>query len=83
MVELLTIETIICDLPAPAGSVKIISLLKCSAGMDPAVARAYGRETHGPIAARIEGQGCYVQSPVRLGAYRRPEPAAVDGLAIT
>ncbi len=83
LVELLTTETVVRDRSAPAGSIKIVSLVKYKAGMDPAAAQAYWRETHGPIVCGIEGLGRYVQCPVRLGAYRKPEPPAFDGLAIT
>lgn len=83
LVELLTTETVVRDLPVPAGSVKIVSLVKYKAGMEPAAAQAYWQEKHGPIVCGIEGLGRYVQCPVRLGAYRKPIPPVFDGLAMT
>jgi uncharacterized protein (TIGR02118 family) len=83
LVELLTEEVVIRDLPAAAGSIKIISLVHYKAGLDPVAAQSYWRETHAPIVCGIEGLGRYEQNPVRLGAYRKPAPPAFDGLALT
>lgn len=80
LVELLTIEAVIKDGPVAKGAVKSISLLKFKAGMDPAEAQAHWREHHGPIAAEIATLRRYVQSHVRLGAYRKAQPPAYDGL---
>lgn len=83
LVELLMDEIVIRDQPVPGGSIKIVSLVNYKKGLDAPAARDYWQTTHAPIAAEIEGLGRYVQSPVRLGAYRKPEPPAYDGLAIT
>jgi uncharacterized protein (TIGR02118 family) len=80
LAELLTTETVIKDGPVPDNGVKSISLLKFKAGMDPAEAQTYWRESHGPIAADIKTLRRYVQCPVRLGAYGKPVPPAFDGL---
>lgn len=80
LVELLTSETVIKDGAIPENGVKSISLLKFKAGMDPAQAQTHWREKHGPIAAGIKTLRRYVQCPVRLGAYRKAEPPAFDGL---
>jgi len=80
LVELLTTEVVIKDGAKPEGAVKSISLLRLKTGMEPARAQAYWRDVHGPIAAGIETMRRYVQCPVRLGAYRKPQPPAYDGL---
>ncbi len=80
LVELLTTETAIKDGPAPKDGVKSISLLTFKTGMDPAACQAHWREKHGPIAAEIETLRRYVQCHVLLGAYRKPEPPAFDGI---
>ena len=82
LVELLTEEVVIKDGPIPANGIKSISLLKFKTGVDPAAARRYWRQNHGPIAAGIETLRRYVQCQVRLGAYRKAEPPAFDGLAM-
>lgn len=80
LVELLTEEVIVKDGPVSPTSVKSISLLAFKEGLPPADGRAYWRDVHGPIAAGIGTLRRYVQSHVRLGAYRKARPPAYDGL---
>lgn len=80
LVELLTEETVIKDGAIPKNGVKSISLLTFKAGMDPSEAQIHWRDKHGPIAAGIDTLRRYVQCHVRLGAYRKAEPPAFDGI---
>ncbi|MEQ9639245.1 MAG: EthD domain-containing protein [Alphaproteobacteria bacterium] len=80
LVDLLTEEVVIKDGPVSPTAVKSISLLTFKDGLAPADGQAYWRDVHGPIAAGIDEMRRYVQSHVRLGAYRKAQPPAFDGL---
>jgi uncharacterized protein (TIGR02118 family) len=83
LVELVVDEHIIKDGVAPQDAIKCIEFVYFREDMSPSAAQAYWREVHGPIAAKIPVLCRYVQSHVRLGAYRGGKRPICDGLAIT
>lgn len=68
--------------PGPSAAVKSIVLVRFSDVLGPADAHRYWADVHGPMAAAIPQVRRYVQSHLRLGAYRAGRPF-VDGLAST
>lgn len=82
LVEMPVEVHVIKDGPVPAGAVKSIELVNRRPGMALAEFRAYWREMHGPIAARIPVLRRYEQNHLQLRAYAAGEPR-YDGLAVT
>jgi len=82
-VFLLTDEHVIVDGPVPEGGVKNVEFVSRRPGMAVEEFQDYWRQVHGPIAAEIPVLKRYVQSHVRLGAYRDGRQPKYDGLAIT
>jgi len=80
MATILTQEHIIKDGPIPEGAVKNIEFVPRKTGMEVEAFQIYWRDVHGPIAAEIETLRRYVQCHVLLGAYRKLEPPAFDGI---
>lgn len=82
LIELLTVEHVIKDLPAPSDGLKSLAMLNFRNDIDPGEAQRYWREVHGPIAAENPHLGRYVQCHLPLGAYRRAVRPAFDGIAV-
>lgn len=83
LIELVVDEHVIKDGPVPEGAVKSVEFVRFKEGMAPEEAQAYWRSTHGALAARIPTMSRYVQSHVRLGAYRSNGGPCYDGTAAT
>lgn len=83
LIELVVDEHVIKDGPAPADAIKSMILIAFDPAKDPAEAQAYWRDVHGPIATPIPQIARYVQSHVRLGAYRDGRRPPFDGIATT
>lgn len=83
MALLLTDEHVIKDGPIPEDGVKNIECVPHKRGMKIEAFQHYWRNVHGPIAAEIPTIRRYVQSHTRLAGYKREQPPAWDGLAIT
>ena len=60
--------------------IKVTELIRRRQGMSVEDFQAYWWGTHGPLVSELPGLRRYVQSPTRLGGYRRGEPPW-DGIA--
>ena len=88
LIELVVDEVVIKDgplasAPGPAPGIKSIGLVRFRPDLDPAEARRYWREVHGPIAAGIDVLRRYTQNQVRPGAYGDGRRPVWDGMAMT
>lgn len=82
-VELPVDVRVIKDGAIPPGGVKNIEFVTCRPGMALGSFRAYWREVHGPLAARIPTICRYEQHHTAPGAYEGGRRPAYDGLAVT
>jgi len=83
LVEIVVDDVVIKDGPIPEGAIKNVEFVHLSEDLSPEDAHAYWRDTHGPIAAAIPTMSRYVQSHIRMGAYRGAGRPRVDGVALT
>ena len=74
---------VIKDGAIPQDAVKNIEFVNRRAGMDLQAFRAYWREVHGPLAARIPVLHRYEQNHLAMAEYVHGEDVPYDGLAIT
>jgi len=83
LVEIVVDDVVIKDGPIPADAIKNVEFVHLSTAMTPEDAHAYWSGTHGPIAASIPTMSRYVQSHIRMGAYRGAARPRFDGVALT
>ena len=83
LIELVVDEVVVKDGPVGPDALKSIGLVRFRSDLEPDAAQRYWRDVHGPIAAGIDVLRRYVQSHVRLGAYRDGSRPAWDGMAMT
>jgi len=83
MVLLLVEDHVIKHGAIPADAVKNIEFVSHRPGMAIEDFQRYWREVHGPLATHITQIRRYVQSHVRLGAYKAGKPPKYDGCALT
>jgi uncharacterized protein (TIGR02118 family) len=83
LVELVVDEHELKGGPVRAEGVKSIAFVRFRDGLSAEDGQRYWRQVHGPIALGIPTLRRYVQSHVRLGAYRDGARPAWDGLTMT
>jgi uncharacterized protein (TIGR02118 family) len=74
---------VIKDGAIPDNAVKNIEFVNRRPGMALKAFRAYWRNVHGPLAAKIPVLHRYEQNHLAIGEYGQNEPPLYDGLAIT
>jgi uncharacterized protein (TIGR02118 family) len=74
---------VIKDGAIPANAVKNIEFVNRRAGMALKPFRAYWRDVHGPLAAKIPVLHRYEQNHLAIGEYDKKDVPPYDGLAIT
>ena len=81
--SLVTDEVVVVDGPQPRDSVKLIAFLNRRPDLEPGAFRAYWRDRHGPLAARVPGLRRYVQCHVAPGIYLAGREPVYDGVPIS
>lgn len=81
--SLVTEEVVVVDGAEPAGGVKLIAFLNRRSDLDAEAFRAYWRDRHGPLAAKVPGIVRYVQCHVTPGIYRAGREPKFDGVPIS
>ena len=81
--SLITDEVVVVDGPETDGAVKLIAFLSRRPDLEPGAFRAYWRDRHGPLAARVPGLVRYVQCHVAPGIYLAGREPLFDGVPIS